>query len=260
MQGVAGVEFGNSASRTNIGVIQTGIPGGTITTTNTFIDRFDVKTRFFDQVNLKYYFNNDFSGYVGHRYLGGRNALALGAELARPLGGGIMGSAFVEGRVGENNNNSVWGGLKLYFGPTDKSLVARHRRDDPGNYTTDMATSTVNGKTPTSTGSSSLKSCPLGVLPNGNCEAPLLLSDRRLKRDIVLLARLDNGIGLYRYRYLWSDTIYVGVMAQEVAAVAPEAVYEHADGFLRVNYARLGLRLLTHGEWSAGKSVAPLAA
>jgi len=74
-----------------------------------------------------------------------------------------MGSAFVEGRVGENNNNSVWGGLKLYFGPTDKSLVARHRRDDPGNYTTDMATSTVNGKTPTSTGSSSLKSCPLGV-------------------------------------------------------------------------------------------------
>ncbi len=29
-------------------------------------------------------------------------------------------------------------------------------------------------------------------------------SDRRLKRDIVLLARL--GIGVYRYRYLWSDT------------------------------------------------------
>jgi hypothetical protein len=31
--------------------------------------------------------------------------------------------------------------------------------------------------------------------------------------------------GICRYRYLWSDAVYVGVMAQEVGALAPEAVY-----------------------------------
>ena len=70
--------------------------------------------------------------------------------------------------------------------------------------------------------------------------APPTPSDIRLKRNIVLLDRLPNGIGLYRYRYIWSDQVYVGVMAQEVAAIVPDAVVHGADGFLRVNYARLG--------------------
>jgi polysaccharide biosynthesis/export protein len=76
-------------------------------------------------------------------------------------------------------------------------------------------------------------------------------SDIRLKRDIVLLDRLPNGIGLYRYRYIWSDQVYVGVMAQEVAQIVPDAVVRGANGFLRVNYARLGMRLLTWDEWAA---------
>ena len=79
-------------------------------------------------------------------------------------------------------------------------------------------------------------------------------SDVRLKRDIVLLGRLPNGIGLYRYRYVWSDQPYVGVMAQEVARIIPDAVVQAADGFLRVNYARLGMRLLTWDEWVSKRS------
>jgi len=76
-----------------------------------------------------------------------------------------------------------------------------------------------------------------------------ITSDIRLKRDIVELGRLANGLHLYRYRYLWSDTLYVGVMAQEVSATAPEAVTRGADGYLRVDYSRLGLDLLTWDEW-----------
>jgi len=83
-----------------------------------------------------------------------------------------------------------------------------------------------------------------------------LPSDIRLKRDIVPLARLDNGLRLYRYRYLWSDTLYVGVMAQEVASVIPEAVVRGADGFLRVDYARLGLGLRTWDEWAGQRKQA----
>jgi hypothetical protein len=36
--------------------------------------------------------------------------------------------------------------------------------------------------------------------------------------------RSHRGNGIYRYRYLRSDAVYVGVMAQEVAALAAEAV------------------------------------
>jgi Chaperone of endosialidase len=73
----------------------------------------------------------------------------------------------------------------------------------------------------------------------------LIASDIRLKRDIDLLGRRGDGLGIYRYRYLWSDTAYVGVMAQEVAEIAPEAVQRGSDGFLRVDYGRLGLQLRT---------------
>jgi hypothetical protein len=77
-------------------------------------------------------------------------------------------------------------------------------------------------------------------------------SDVRLKRDIILVGRRDDGLGLYRYRYLWSDTVYVGVMAQEVALIHPDAVVRDAlDDYLRVDYGRLGLKLMTLPEWDA---------
>jgi outer membrane immunogenic protein len=77
-------------------------------------------------------------------------------------------------------------------------------------------------------------------------------SDARLKRDIVLVARLGDGLGLYRYRYVWSDIVYVGVMAQEVALIHPEAIVrDNLDDYLRVDYGRLGLRLMTWREWQA---------
>jgi hypothetical protein len=70
-----------------------------------------------------------------------------------------------------------------------------------------------------------------------------------LKREIVEVGRLDNGIGLYRYRYVWSDEVYVGVMAQEVARIVPEAVVLGTNGYFQVDYGRLGLRLMTWNEW-----------
>jgi polysaccharide biosynthesis/export protein len=85
-------------------------------------------------------------------------------------------------------------------------------------------------------------------------------SDVRLKRDIALVDRLPNGIKLYRYRYRWSDQIYVGVMAQEVVRIVPDAVVQGPDGFLRVNYARLGLRLLTWEEWVSKRSAKTIVA
>ena len=66
-------------------------------------------------------------------------------------------------------------------------------------------------------------------------------SDMRLKHDIVLLGRLDDGLGYYRFVYNGGHTAYVGVMAQEVQAVMPEAVTRGADGYMRVSYDLLGV-------------------
>ena len=58
-------------------------------------------------------------------------------------------------------------------------------------------------------------------------------SDVKLKHDIALLGRLDNGIGIYRFAYNGSGRAYVGVMAQEVQALVPEAVVRGRDGYLK---------------------------
>jgi endosialidase-like protein len=77
-------------------------------------------------------------------------------------------------------------------------------------------------------------------------------SDIRLKEDITPLARLDNGLELYRFRYKGGDrTTYVGVMAQEVQKIKPDAVWREHSGYLVVNYDRLGLKFMTWQEWLA---------
>ena len=58
-------------------------------------------------------------------------------------------------------------------------------------------------------------------------------SDIMLKHDITLLGHLDNGLGFYRFSYNGSDKTYVGVMAQEVQQVMPEAVARDRDGYLQ---------------------------
>lgn len=65
-------------------------------------------------------------------------------------------------------------------------------------------------------------------------------SDVRLKRNLRFLYRLANGIGVYLYRYLWSDQYYVGVLAQEVAKIIPAAVITHSSGYMMVDYSKLG--------------------
>jgi hypothetical protein len=73
----------------------------------------------------------------------------------------------------------------------------------------------------------------------------------------VLLGRLDNGLGYYRFAYNGSDKAYVGVIAQEVQAVRPDAVTRGHDGYLRVYYERLGLKFRSYDNWTAAGGVLP---
>lgn len=113
--GRTGVEFGNSTSETVGSTIQT----------------YDIKTRFFDKVDLSYYPLDNLKLSVGHRYLGGRHAAAFGAEWGIELPSTTMAAVFVEGTLGGSDSTGVWGGLRFYFGEHRKPLIERHRRDDP---------------------------------------------------------------------------------------------------------------------------------
>ena len=84
-------------------------------------------------------------------------------------------------------------------------------------------------------------------------------SDIRLKHDVVLIGHLDNGLGFYRFAYYGSDKAYVGVLAQEVQSVEPDAVVVGRDGYLRVFYDKLGLKLQTYEQWIASGARVPSA-
>jgi hypothetical protein len=82
-------------------------------------------------------------------------------------------------------------------------------------------------------------------------------SDVRLKHDIYLLGRLDNGLGYYRFTYNDEHKPYVGVMAQEVQTVAPDAVVRDRDGYLGVLYGKLGLTFQSYDRWLAAGARIP---
>ena len=73
----------------------------------------------------------------------------------------------------------------------------------------------------------------------------LPFSDIRLKENITKVGSLDSGINLYTWDWneegkrLAGDTPTVGVLAQEVQQVMPEAIIRGDHGYLTVNYSKL---------------------
>jgi Protein of unknown function (DUF3300)/Chaperone of endosialidase len=74
-------------------------------------------------------------------------------------------------------------------------------------------------------------------------------SDIRVKHDIILLGYLSDGLGFYRFSYNGSEKAYVGVIAQEVQRIAPAAVARDHDGYLTVDYAKLGVPFESYSRW-----------
>ena len=64
---------------------------------------------------------------------------------------------------------------------------------------------------------------------------PGIISDVRLKEDISFKTKSPSGLNIYTFKYIGDDTVYEGVMAQEV----PWASREDKDGYLRVDYSKV---------------------
>jgi hypothetical protein len=209
IEGIAGVEAGNSVSRTTL------LPG-VISTTG-----IDVRTRFTDQANLKYYLTDNWDGYVGHTYLGGQNAFALGTEAAVRFGGGTMGSLFVEAEF--SKYSSVWGGFRFYFGQKDKTLLARHREDDPPLWYS--LQSILNSQFTSSSGTGSGSGSGGGVTGSSSflVRRPPSRRRRRTRRSMLYCdfsAGRDIGIGSPHPR----DRLATGVAEFEAAPIGAPGV------------------------------------
>lgn len=69
--------------------------------------------------------------------------------------------------------------------------------------------------------------------------AAAYMSDERVKEDIKRIGDFAEGIGMYSFRYIGEDVERVGVMAQEVEKVCPQAVIELPNGYKMVDYGVL---------------------
>lgn len=66
-----------------------------------------------------------------------------------------------------------------------------------------------------------------------------IFSDRRLKRDIELIRREADGLGIFRFRYGNAKEVHEGVMADEVAKIRPWALGPRRAGMQTVDYGKL---------------------
>lgn len=81
----------------------------------------------------------------------------------------------------------------------------------------------------------------LGAAAIANPASFAFLSDIRLKKNIRRVGTTDNGLGLYLFNYTHendNETQHLGVMAQEVEQVSPDAVIHRPDGYMMVDYAK----------------------
>ena len=93
---------------------------------------------------------------------------------------------------------------------------------------------TMGGQSKSTTNTQSSQSPGWGSMLGSGMQMLGMFSDRRTKENIVKIGE-HKGHNVYAYNYLWSPTLEIGVMADEV----PHAVCGDVGGYAVVDYARL---------------------
>ena len=68
-------------------------------------------------------------------------------------------------------------------------------------------------------------------------------SDRRLKRDITRLGVSPSGLPIYAFQYVWGGPRYIGVMAQDLLKLRPDAVILDESGYFKVDYSLIDVEM-----------------
>ena len=71
----------------------------------------------------------------------------------------------------------------------------------------------------------------------------MMSSDVRLKKNITRLGVSPSGLPIYSFQYIWGGPTVVGVMAQDLLALRPDAVRQNRFGFYAVDYDKIDVEL-----------------
>lgn len=154
-----------------------------------------------------------------------QNIEALGAA-------GAQKDAYKQAQINEDinrynyNNDAQWNYINRYLA----SLNAGY----PGGTTT---SNSMSFGTQPGGGAGSIFGNAMGLAGLG-LQAYSAFSDVRLKENIHRVGQTDDGQNLYFYNYKGDPTPQVGLMAQEVEQIKPDAVVEHPSGYKVVNYRK----------------------
>jgi len=99
----------------------------------------------FDRVRLSYYPTDDLQLHIGHAYSYGHHSLRYGLEWAFAGHAGAASTLYADGSVGEDGTHAAGLGMRFYFGQHDKTLIRRHREDDPPMAPNTVAISIADG-------------------------------------------------------------------------------------------------------------------
>ena len=92
---------------------------------------------FYGLADLAFYATDNFRLSIGASSVAGFETGRAGVEWF--MGDtGLPVSLKLDGRLGEDGYTSITAGVSLYFGGEDKSLIRRHREDDPPIYSLDI--------------------------------------------------------------------------------------------------------------------------
>lgn len=191
---------------------------------------------------------SDADAKAGSAYFGGERDRMIGAAGIAPqiaatdyqdiaaLGqAGEAKDAYGQAKTNEDisrynyDNNKQWDYISRYLGMLNGGY--------PGGETSSFGTQTQQRPS----------TSPFGTIMSGlgtglQIASMFGYSDARLKENIVPVGETYDGQNLYLYNYKGDATPQVGLMAQEVEKVRPEAVVEDSSGFKMVNYGKaLGL-------------------
>jgi hypothetical protein len=164
------------------------------------------------------------------------------------------------GMTDQANQNSINADVARYnYGTTAQpnyisDFLSRIGAGYPGGQTTGQGSSSGNSfsqgtGTPASNGTSSAIGAGFGLAGLGLQAAQIpgigaalgalpFLSDARAKEDIKPVGKLHDGQNVYSYRYKGQPGTQIGLLAQEVEQVHPEAVSTHGSGYKMVDYAK----------------------
>jgi hypothetical protein len=66
-----------------------------------------------------------------------------------------------------------------------------------------------------------------------------------LKKKVRRIGTSPSGLPVYAFTYIWGGPEMVGVMAQDLLLVRPDAVIVAGSGYLMVDYDKIDVNMMT---------------